>query len=154
LAAVLVVLDLDQSVSDSFRQQVHDGTSRFLWRFSNTVTFQEVQWSGHKRKVGYSRTRQVFYAYIDPPEEMVELRSSLRLLEQPPEVLAAVSEIVRTGQAELLGENDEHISYRAEWQGQIYYFDVSGTEGQIGPWRNGKVTRPAAIASGPTADVR
>jgi hypothetical protein len=87
---------------------------------------------------------------------MVELRSSLRLLDQPPEVLAAVSEIVHTGPAELLGEDDEHKSYRAEWNGQTYYFDVCGTVGEIGPWRNGKVTRPAAIAveSGPSLDFR
>jgi hypothetical protein len=147
-AAALGVLDLDQMIGDSFRQQVRDGTSRFLWRFSHTVTFQEVQWGGEVRKVGYSRKRDVFYSYIDPPEEMVELRSSLQLLDQPPEVIAAVIEMVRTGKAELLGENRDHSSYRAVWAGQIYYFDVFGIQDQMGPWRNGKLTRPVAMASG------
>jgi hypothetical protein len=134
-AARFGVLELDAAVGESYRAQIRERSARFLWRFSNTLTFQEVQWQGERRRVGYGGHRQLFYEYQDPPEEMVELRSSLRLLAQPLSVIEAVTELVRQGSAELLGEwNDRCRLYRAVHDGETYYFAYSTSRNRIEAW--------------------
>ena len=79
-ANISPLLKLDPDVAQEFRRQIQAGESRFLWRFSKTLTFREVVWGNQSYKVGYSQRRGAFHKYLEPPREMEERRSSLRLL--------------------------------------------------------------------------
>jgi hypothetical protein len=62
----------------------------------------------------------MLHAYTEPPERMVELRSSLRLLAQPQAVVEAVVQLVREGKAERLDVFSEHKrAYRVEYGGDV-----------------------------------
>lgn len=129
-------LDLPPTESESFRKQIREASSLFLWRHSSTVTFHEVQWAGRPLRVGYSNTRDTFYVYQEPPESMMELRSSLKLLDQPAAVRAAVVQMVKKGEAQMLTVLGEHNqAYRVDFHGDVYYFEFYGPEERIDPWR-------------------
>jgi hypothetical protein len=133
------LMELDPGATEDLLRQIHDGTSRLLWRYSNTVTFQQVELNGQKLEVGYSRSRRAFHEYMDPPEDRTELRSSLRLLGGTADVLEAVMHSVREGKAELVCMRDHGIgSYRVDYKGETYYFDYSNSSGDLEPWNQGR----------------
>jgi hypothetical protein len=139
VAVLLPTLGFPPEVAESFQRQIQGNTARFLWRQSNTVTFQQVTLEGEPFNVGYSRTRRALFAYQEPPETKPELRSSARLLTGPPTIIEAVQELVRAGKAECIRtQGSERGSYRAEHDGEVYYFDYDSRTGLLGPWNRGR----------------
>ena len=100
-------------------------------------------------ELGYFNIRKAFVRYQGPPEDMVELRSSLRLMSEPSEVRNAVAQLVRDGKAEFLKRrrNEDRAAYRAIYKGAIIYFDYSNRDDCILPWL-GPVVREEGRRSG------
>jgi hypothetical protein len=141
-------LELEPALADSFRRQIKDQQSILLWRHSKSVAFHQVERDASAMRIGYSNTRNIFFQYSDPPESMVELRSSLRLLEAPASVQAAVAELVRECKADLLSiRTEDRASYRVEWNGEIFYLDYSAAAGRLLAWFEGRA-RPTDPLNG------
>jgi hypothetical protein len=66
-SAQLPGLDVDSEIMDEFSRQIRSMASKFLWRYSQSLTFHEVQWHGQPYRVGYSTRYGTLYAYLDPP---------------------------------------------------------------------------------------
>jgi hypothetical protein len=62
------LLDLDPSVCEQITQKIRSGESVFIWRYSKTLTFREVQLSEQTVRVGYTAPRGALYKYEDPSE--------------------------------------------------------------------------------------
>jgi hypothetical protein len=128
-------LEVEPATGDAFRMQILDKQSTLLWQKSKTVTFHQVEHGDLRIRVGYSRSRDVFLQYLDPPKSMAELRSSIELLDGPTEIREAVTELARAGNAELLSvRNTDRSSYRVEYAGKLYYFDYSVAMDKVLPW--------------------
>jgi hypothetical protein len=69
---VLAPLELPKKIRIEILQQISEGSSTFLWRLSNSVTFHQVACGAEMLRVGYSSTRKELVCYQDPPEDMVE----------------------------------------------------------------------------------
>jgi hypothetical protein len=136
---VLAPLELPQGMREEILEQISAGTSIFLWRYSKSVTFHQVAWRGETLRVGYSNTRKALVCYQDPPEDRVVLRSSLRLMAEPPQVRDAIAQIVRDGKAELVKKwrNNDRASYQATYEGTVVYVDYSKMKDCILPWSGG-----------------
>jgi hypothetical protein len=133
---VLAPLELSQEIREEIFKQISGGSSIYLWRCSKSVTFHQVAWRGETLRVGYSNTRKALVCYQDPPEDRVELRSSLRLMAEPPQVRDAIAQIVRNGKAELVKKwrNNDRASYQATYENTVIHFDYSKRNDCILPW--------------------
>jgi hypothetical protein len=139
LALQLHILDIPTEIQESFLAQMRADTSQFLWRASSTLTFHAFDWAGEKKKVGFSRTRQAFLQYQDPPADQAELHSSIQLLESPSTVINALTQMLRDGKAEALAKSDDIASYRVAVEGCTYFFDYNAFNGRILPWNRGRL---------------
>lgn len=62
------LLDLDPAVCEQIARKIRSGESTFIWRYSKTLTFREVQLGEQIFRVGYTAARGALYRYEDPSE--------------------------------------------------------------------------------------
>jgi hypothetical protein len=131
-------LELSEEVAEVYRQNIRNKYSRFLWRYSGSLAFHQLYIGNQQVRVGLNNKRDRFYSYSEPPEWMRELRSSLRLFEQPNLVETALV-MVRCGEATLVEEiNEYNRLYCIEMEGETYFFEYSIVRDEIDVCRQPK----------------
>lgn len=63
----LPVLSVDPEIFEEFSRQIRSMESKFLWRYSKSLTFHEVLWNGQPYRVGYVTGYGRLYAYLNLP---------------------------------------------------------------------------------------
>ena len=61
-------LDLEPAIREQVTEKIRSGESTFIWRYSNTVAFHEVQLREQIFRAGYTAARGALYRYADPSE--------------------------------------------------------------------------------------
>lgn len=69
---VLAPIELPIEMRLKVLQQISAGSSTFLWRLSNSVTFHQVVCGVETLRVGYSSASKELVGYQDPPEDVVK----------------------------------------------------------------------------------
>ena len=69
------VLDLDLDICKQIRQKIQSGESRFIWRYSDTVKFHEVEIGTQTLRIGYSNASDKLYRYEDPSEDDLRIKA-------------------------------------------------------------------------------
>lgn len=128
------VLEVPDEIRAEFIRQIRACTSVFLWAESNGLKVD-----GKACRVGYTIGRDVLFEYRDPPEHSVELRSFMRLLDQPEALQRQVAGEVAAGRAEIVDRiSNERWAVRVVYEGLEYWFEYDNASGRIGPWNAGR----------------